>query len=92
MSTFLNIQNRYFFVAFFIVWLLGAFFAKFDVAWNTTQHEIFKIPKAVMNLLFLLWMLQKTIKSYKTGSSFGILILTFFWLILVINFYQLVIK
>jgi hypothetical protein len=92
MQTFLEIKNRNFFAAMFIVWLLGLFFAKFDVAWNTTQSEIFKIPQFIINLLFLLWMLQKTVNSYRNRNSFRVVVSTLFWLIVVINVCQVAIK
>lgn len=83
MKTFLNIRNRYFFGAIFIVWLLSLFFAKFAVVWNTTQDEIFRIPEAIMNSLFLLWLIQKTIKTSKNLVIFGCLAL--FWFMFTIR-------
>jgi hypothetical protein len=62
METFLKIKNRYFFIAIFIVWLIGLFVAKFDVILQTSQEEIFKIPRIMMNVIFLLWILQKVIQ------------------------------
>jgi flagellar biosynthesis protein FliQ len=62
METFLKIKNRYFFIAIFIVWIIGLFVAKFDVALQTSQEELFKIPRIIMNGIFLLWILQKVIK------------------------------
>ena len=62
MEKYLKIKNRYFFIAIFIVWLIGLFVAKFDVALQTTQDELFKIPSMIMNGIFLLWILQKIIR------------------------------
>jgi hypothetical protein len=62
MEAFLKIKNRYFFIAIFIVWLMGLFVAKFDVTLQTSQEEIFKIPRIMMNGIFLLWILQKVIQ------------------------------
>ena len=64
MKTFLRIQNRHFFGAIFIVWLLSLIVVKFDVIWNTTQDEIFKIPETIMIALIFLWLIQKIIKVY----------------------------
>ena len=84
MKTFLYIPNRIFIGTKIIFWLLSLFFAKFDVAWNTTQDEIFKIPQAMMNAIFLLWLMQKTIKAYKNNLLiFGILAL--FWVLVILN-------
>lgn len=85
MKSFLEIKNRYFFGSILIIWVLGLYFSKFDVEWFIDSSEIFKFPEFIMNSIILLWLIQKTIKSYINNNLFIFVILCLFWFLFTIR-------